>query len=101
MGLAWPAVPEAPALGSAPWSTWLTSGPSTSACPLPIVEGIFSAPLMSLVAARVTTRLSSIVGTATMTTMSALRPWCLRTSRRAIRRATAQLERQAANRLGS
>ena len=41
------------------------------------------------------------IGTVTMTTTRALRPRCRRTSRRAIRRATAQLERHAAYRLGS
>ena len=91
-----PVAPDAELLGSAPWRTCMLSGPSTRAWPLPIVDGIFSAPVISLVAASVTTRLSSRVGTATITTIRALRPLCRRTSRRAIRRATAQLERHAA-----
>ena len=90
-----------PWLGSAPWTKRAVSGPSRSAWPLPIVYGMDSTLSRSSVVDSVTTRLSSSVGTATMTTISALRPLCRRTSRRAIRRATAQLERHAAYRLGS
>ncbi len=60
-----------------------------------------SGPATSEVAAMVTSRLSRRVGTVTMTTIRALRPLWRRTSRRAIRRATAQLERHVAYRLGS
>ncbi len=99
MAVASPGPDPYPCCAEAPWLICIVSGPSRRACPLPIIGAISSVPEMSEVAAKVTRAERSSVGMTTMMTASALRPRWRRTSRRAIRRATDQVERHVSNRL--